>query len=80
MSKLRTSEIINLIAAIDDSIFLNWIRQSNQAEPNQHPGWKDLPPVENRQGALQMIDMVLALLEDPEYKKLAAEEHGERGK
>jgi hypothetical protein len=63
MPKLRTSEIINLIAAIDDSILLNWEHQSNGDEPYQFPGWKELPPVVDRQGSLQTIDMILALSE-----------------
>jgi len=63
MPKLRTSEIINLIAAIDDSILLNWEHQSNRDEPNQLPGWKELPPVKDRQGSLQTIDMIFALSE-----------------
>jgi len=69
MPKLRTSEIIDLIGSIDDSILMNWERQSDRGEPYQFPGWKELPPVKDRQGSFQTIDMMLALSEDPEFMK-----------
>jgi hypothetical protein len=76
MPKLRTSEIINLIAAIDDSILMNWEPQSDRDESNQFPGWKELPPVNYRQGALITMDAMLALSEDPEFMKLWTEVMG----
>lgn len=73
MSKLPTIEIINLIAAIEDSILLKWKRQSNANERIQFLRRCELPPPNNLQGTLQVLDRMLALSEDPECMKLLAE-------
>jgi hypothetical protein len=79
MPKLRTSEIIDLIGSIDDSILMNWERQSDRGEPYQFPGWKELPPVKDRQGSLQTIDMMLALSESWSSKSYRLKVKEDRG-
>ncbi len=54
MYKLTTSEIFNLISAMEDSILLAWKSQSESDDPHRHPGWKDLPPLYDRQKTLQI--------------------------
>jgi len=73
MYKLRTSDLFNLISAIDDSTMLNWRSQSESDDPHQHPGWKDLPPLYDRQGTLQVWHAMIAFSQDPEFMKSVAE-------
>jgi hypothetical protein len=80
MNKLPTIEIINLIAAIEDS---NLLKSKHQCNPNQQIQFVrrtfEQRQVNNRQGVLQVWDMMLAFSEDPEFKKLWDEvmENGE---
>jgi hypothetical protein len=59
MRRLQTSEIINLIAAIEDSSLLRWKRQSNPDVLVQVLREFQLSDVQNRQGALQVIYFLL---------------------
>ncbi len=59
MRRLQTSEIITLIAAVEDSILLRWKRQSNPDERIQVLREFQLSDVQNRQGALQVIYFLL---------------------
>ena len=80
MSKLPTREIVNLIAAIEDSNLLRWKHQWN---PNQQIQFVRRPfehrQINNRQGVLQVWDMILAFSEDPNFQKVWDEirENGE---
>jgi hypothetical protein len=73
MFKLPTIEIINLIAAIEDSILLKWKYQSNPDEPIHILKRCYVPPPKNRQGVLQVWDMMFVLSEDPISIKFFAE-------
>jgi hypothetical protein len=79
MSKLTTIETINLIGAIEDSLLLKWKRHSNPSKRIQFLKPPELPPPNNRQGALQMIHTILDLSEDATFIKLRTEVmgHGE---
>ena len=80
MSKLPTREIVNLIAAIEDSNLLRWKYQWN---PNQQIQFVRMTTehrqINNRQGVLQVWDMMLAFSEDPNFQKVWDEirENGE---
>jgi hypothetical protein len=80
MNELPTREIINLVAAIEGSNLLKWKHQSN---PNQQIQFFrktfEHRQINNRQGVLQIFDTILAMSEDPEFKKLWDEvmENGE---
>ena len=70
MPKLPTIEIINLIAAIDDSILLKWKHQFNPNKRIQFLKRCELPPINNRQGALQVIHFLIDMSRDPEWMNL----------
>jgi hypothetical protein len=66
MTKLRTGEIINLIAAIEDSILLKCELQNGETG-TKFPKVRELLPLKNRLGELiKVVDVVSALLEQRE--------------
>jgi len=67
INKLPTIEIINLITAIEDSILLEW---KHQCDPNGRTRFLragELPPINDRQGALQVIHFLIDVSRDPEW-------------
>ena len=64
MSKLTTIEIIDLIAAINDSILLKWKHQFNPNKRIQFLKTCELPPLNNRQGTLQLLHVMLAFTKE----------------
>jgi hypothetical protein len=73
MLKLPTREIIDSIAAIEDSILLAWKYQCNPDEPVKVLKRGYLPPLRNRQGTLQVLHTVFDMSEDPKFKRRFAE-------
>ncbi len=79
MTKLRTSEILNLIAAIEDSILLKRERQNGETRV-QFPKFKELPPLNNPQGELlQLVDFFSTLSKQRELIMNSADEVMENG-
>jgi hypothetical protein len=74
MNKLPTREIINLIAAIEDSNLLMCKHQSNPNQQIQFCRRKfEQRQINQRQNVLQVWDQMIAFTEDPKAMKVMVE-------